>query len=478
MVDSNLTDSGLLDLTHDLILQLNLEGVVITANRPYSDATGFRLDEIVGQSIMECISFDSREACASCLEANASDVPVNGANLTLLKKDEGELRVEARFIPRRVGDEVNVVVFLRSLTEQQAVRQALRESEKRLRTVLEAHPDVLLVIDDDGYCRQVFTSNEDLLVAKSKELIGRTLHESLPDDDADRFMGYIREVLKTRRPLRVEYPLVVKGGVRKWFSAHLVPFGVVQVPRVLWVSRDITQLVEARKTLEEDQHLLRGLLELELKAREVVAYEIHDGFVQHAVGTQLWLQNAQLHVKDASPEIQNSLQIALDAITQGVTEARAMIRDLRPVVVDYLGLANGLNQLVGVMQKKSTIPIQYESCSAIPRMLPLLEAQVLRIVQESLNNVIRHSQASEANVWMRSDDDHIEVEVCDNGIGFDTAKIAPGRYGLEGIKQRARVFGGTASIESRPNKGTCIKVTMPVIEPEDESPTRLSRDAI
>jgi len=129
------------------------------------------------------------------------------------------------------------------------------------------------------------------------------------------------------------------------------------------------------------------------------------------------------------------------------------------------------------MQKKTGIPLRFLCDQPPPLMLDLLEAQVFRIVQESLNNVIRHSKATEATVWLHGQEDKLHVEITDNGTGFDPQAVPSGRYGIEGISRRASVFGGKCELDSEAGLGTRIRISFPVIPPDGKQQT-VSRDSV
>ncbi len=409
---------GILDLTHDLIFKVDRSDVVLEANKTARIALGYLPDELSGLHFQNLVALENREAWAMCLETVSQGIPVQGANLTLVTKDARSLRVEGSLHPLRNDGAQYIYVIFRSLTEQQQARQALQESERQLRTVMSALPDVLLILDDAGRYRQVYTANLQLLVARPDQLQGKSIYDFLPRTKADEGMTVVRQVIRTQRSEKCEYSLEIRGETR-WFSARVVPFGTERDPRVLWVARDITDLYVARKQLQEDEKLLRSLLELETKAREVIAYEIHDGFVQYAIGTQMWLQHAIASAAELPAQATEALHIAWDSVNQAVDDARSMIRDLRPLVVDGEGLAHGLRQLVAVMQQNSPIPLDFQCTIDPPPMLRLLEGQVFRIVQESLHNVIRHSQAERAAVRLCGTDSELQLEISDNGVGFD-----------------------------------------------------------
>jgi len=460
----SLENDQLPDLQHDLILTIQSSGELRSANPPALAVLELGAEEINGHNLRDWILRDSHDEWQNCLEAAEAGVPVEGANLTLKTERDPAMMVEAKLQPW--GD--SIVVHLRSLNEQQRIRQALHESETQLRTVLTALPDLLMVFDWDGRYRQIYTAETNDLVATVDEMLGRLLHEVIDKEAADRGLQRIQQVIETQQPQHFEQNLIIRGEPR-WFSVKVVPFGTARDPRVLWVSRDATALVEARRQQERDAELLRGLLELEQKARDVVAYEIHDGFVQYAVGTQMWLQSGLEQIPDADREARDAFETALDSIQQAIADARRMIRDLRPVTDNAemdSSLIDGMRQLIDVMQKKSTIPIELVCHAIPPRLLPLLETQIIRIVQESLNNVLQHSGATRAKVELSVSIEELSIIISDNGQGFDPDKIPPGHYGIEGILRRIRVFGGRGEIDSQPDGGTKIRLFMPLLKPD------------
>ncbi len=467
-------DSSMLDYSYDLVFRVALDGRVVFTNRPFRESMKLDSDGSHKRNVQSFFVLDCHEELKSCLETSRSGIPLKGAMLTLQMSDGKRIHVTASFVPE---DEGSVLVFCRSIREQEAAREAQRQSEKQLLTVLSNLPDLLLVIDRDGNYRQVHTADESLLLRPSEELIGKRVFDVMPQKDADEGMEIIANVIATQQPLTLEYDLELKGQ-RKWFSAKVVPFSVDQEMCVLWVSRDITDLVHGREKQASNEKLLRSLLELEMQAREVVAYEIHDGLVQHAIGAQMWLQSVKENLTSNPEKATSSLDVALDSIGQCVDDARAMIRDLRPVVFQDQGLLVGLSQLVRVMQKKTGIPLRFLCDQPPPLMLDLLEAQIFRIVQESLNNVIRHSGATEATVWLHGDEDKLHVEITDNGSGFDPDTVDAGRYGLEGISRRASVFGGKFELDSESGLGTRIRISFPVIPSDTKSEESVPRDSI
>lgn len=139
-----------------------------------------------------------------------------------------------------------------------------------------------------------------------------------------------------------------------------------------------------------------------------------------------------------------------------------MISELRPPILDEQGMIGSLEYLVAEQLQKSGCRIRFHHDVTFDRLSPLLEQAMFRIVQEALNNVIRHSSAEEAEVNLSQSGQRIRIEIRDRGVGFDLAGVPADRFGLRGITERARLFGGTATIDSRPGKGTRIVVEVPI----------------
>jgi signal transduction histidine kinase len=221
----------------------------------------------------------------------------------------------------------------------------------------------------------------------------------------------------------------------------------------------LEQELEALKA--ERLQLLRTL-EFHERDRQLLAFEIHDGIVQDMTAAVIFLSTALegatftvQHDKDAG---ERGLRILRDS----VTEARRLIQGLIPVVLDERGLVISLNNLVDRFRNDHGLEIDLATKVSFVHLTPAVEMVVLRIVQEALNNVLRHSQSQKAEVRVTQTDHELRVGIQDWGIGFDPSHVKKTRYGLTGMRERARLFGGTTEIDSSPGKGTRINVTLPL----------------
>jgi signal transduction histidine kinase len=236
----------------------------------------------------------------------------------------------------------------------------------------------------------------------------------------------------------------------------------------LWATRDARRLtaLNAKLTREitqraEMHRLMQKLLEFREQERELVAHEIHDGFVQDVVGAQMFVEGlaARMTKNRSCPD---ELQVASQLLTKAIEEGRRLISDLRPVVVDELGLVEAVKTLLREQEQRFGSSVSFRHSANLRPMPTLLERALYRIIQESLTNVKRHSGVQEATVTLIQEDDAVALEVKDGGCGFDPLLVPDDRFGLVGIQERARLLQGKAEIRSAPGQGTCVTVELPL----------------
>ena len=170
----------------------------------------------------------------------------------------------------------------------------------------------------------------------------------------------------------------------------------------------------------------------------------------------------------ASRELNESLRL----LGAAVDESRRLISGLRPPTLDELGIIEAVESLVA--DARIDVP-QVFFAHDLPsgRLAAQLETTIFRIVQESLSNARRHAGASRVNVAIEATDPEsqprVRVSIHDNGVGFDPAAVPDDRFGLEGIRQRARMLGSEAAIRSSPGQWTEIEVALPLLMAEELS---------
>ena len=253
---------------------------------------------------------------------------------------------------------------------------------------------------------------------------------------------------------------------RTWWFISLCTLAIAAAA-VLLYRRRIGKLEQAR---EAQEAFSRQLIESQETERKRIAAELHDSLGQELL---IIKNRAALGLKllgDAGRTREQIEQIAGTA-SQAITEVRQIAYNLRPYHLDEIGLSQSLEELIE--RVANACPINFiGDIDNIDDLLPKEAAiNLYRIVQESLNNIVKHSVASEARLLVRRNSNEIEVVIKDNGKGFSqlsgTAR-RPG-FGLTGLAERARILGGTLSINSLPDKGTTVKLNLRVQSTDHEA---------
>jgi PAS domain S-box-containing protein len=225
--------------------------------------------------------------------------------------------------------------------------------------------------------------------------------------------------------------------------------------------KDVTQQKLAEKEAEHERVLLRNLLDLQERERQTVSHDIHDGIVQYIVGAQMQVEGCEVTLDPNDAATAAKLSVASEHLQSAVREGRRLISGLRPPIIDESGLVAAIDHLIGDFSRQEELRVHFDHAGIDRKLPPHLETALFRIVQEALTNVVRHSGSHRALIELEDASQTILLDICDNGIGFDRSTVPPGRFGLRGIEERARLFGGRALIDSAPGRGTRIHVELP-----------------
>ncbi|MDO7679172.1 MAG: histidine kinase, partial [Pirellulales bacterium] len=252
------------------------------------------------------------------------------------------------------------------------------------------------------------------------------------------------------------------------YSVRAVPIQISGAVVSVVVTLIDTRLAQAAESLQrESQQNLQKLLTLHERERQLISYEIHDGLAQYLAGAAMQLEAfdhaCRPHSKSILKDSFHFLEEGLRLVGASVDESRRLVSGMRPLSLDELGIISAVEILVD--EARIDIPhVEYSWSEGILRFCPGLETTVFRIVQESLTNIRKHSDAHRASVRLeRRGDSDLAIIVTDDGIGFDLTAVAANHFGIEGICQRAKIYGREALITSSIGKGSRVEVVLPFI---------------
>jgi PAS domain S-box-containing protein len=347
--------------------------------------------------------------------------------------------------------------------------------------VLELAP--VLVRDLDSRIVLWTRGAERLYGFAKEEALGRVSHE-LFQTEFPESQAHVDE--KLRRAGWWEGELVHRkrdGGRLVVVSQQVIYHdGTGRPVRIVEVNADITERQRAEAELSHSQEQLRALAARLHRAREEeaarIARELHDQFGRCLTTIKMDVRLIERKLSgEVTSEIAQGLRENAQTIGQAIDETvhtvRAIATQLRPGLLDDLGLAAAIEWQAKDFQKRSGISCALTVSDEDPRVSRDQATALFRIFQEILTNVVRHAQATK--VWAHLGEEHgaIVLEVEDDGVGISPAQLTERRsLGLLGMRERAAAFGGAVEIAGAPGKGTTVMVRMPVLEIDDENPDR------
>lgn len=354
----------------------------------------------------------------------------------------------------------------RDITQRKQAEQAVRESEAKLRCLFENMPDFVFMVDRQGILR---FANRPFTRVRPEELLGTDGRHFLPPEHYEDYRRALNRAFEDREVQAIE----VADVFGRWWTARLMPVaGEETVEHVIVIARDITKQKRAAEAVQREQRLLRQLLDLHERDRRLIAYEIHDGFSQQVTAARFNLEAfARMPNRDCD-EARKLFNTGLELLSDSIDESRRLISGLRPPILDESGIVAAIDYLVCESREWGAVEIEFSHDVQFDRLAPPLESAIFRIAQESLNNACRHSRSEKVRVELVQHGDRLRVGVRDWGVGFDPAGIEEHRFGLRGIRERARLLGGKVTLRTAPHQGTYVGVELPLIERAEKQAER------
>ena len=373
-------------------------------------------------------------------------------------------RLRSAFPLLRDDGEVECGVIMSvDVTERRKVEADLAQSRREREMIADNVPALLAHFDSDLRYRFVNQRYAEWFGKTPQEISRMHPRELLGQAGYARALPHFEAVLAGISQ-EYENEIVRSDGRTSFTNVNLVPDTNVggRVVGFYVMVKDITEQKLAEKEAENERVLLRNLLDLQERERQTVTHDIHDGIVQYVVGAQMLVESCEAVIDSYDSATAAKLDQAANHLREAVREGRRLISGLRPPIIDESGLVAAIEHLIGDLSRNDGPCVEFEHRGIEHQLPAFLETSLFRIVQEGLSNAFRHSGAKCAVVELHRTPATIVLDLHDDGCGFDRRVVPPGRFGLRGIEERARLFGGRARIESAPGQGTRIHVEMSV----------------
>ncbi len=226
-----------------------------------------------------------------------------------------------------------------------------------------------------------------------------------------------------------------------------------------WINNEL-------EVVQQKRQLAPKIIQAQEEERKRVAREIHDGPAQSMANVVLRTEVCEKLLDMDKEGARKELQITREMIKNSLQDVRRIIFDLRPMTLDDLGLIPAITRYSESLKERCKVAVEVNCVGQRQRVNSLIEVALFRVVQEAIQNTIKHADANKVMVNLEMDSQHIMLVIKDDGIGFDADTYLqaprPDSYGLLGMKERLEILGGQLSVRSHPGEGTEILAILPL----------------
>ncbi len=352
---------------------------------------------------------------------------------------------------------------------------ALRESESRL--VAAQQIGKIGYLDWDMETNNVYMSDQFytwLGLSRDRDPItGETFSQFVHPEDLARVREYTRAARENAREPDFDHRLLSpdRGVIYIHVKGAITRDSLGAPVRMLITAVDITERKQQEQELARNRERLEALshrlIDVEEKERGRLARELHDEIGQALTAVKLNLHSVSRLSQNAAIDEQISDSIAI--VDGAVEEVRNMALDLRPSLLDDLGLEAALEWYVDQQAKRAGIKAHFRADEISARPAAAIETACFRIAQEAITNVVRHAQATSVTVVLRDSGSELQLSIQDDGVGFDLGSATEwtpkqGHLGLAGMRERVAIAGGELTVESSKGQGTIVRAGFPIAE--------------
>lgn len=340
------------------------------------------------------------------------------------------------------------VWILHDVTTRHEYEVTLRDREERLRAVMDNAAEAIVVINRDGVITDFNNAAETLFGYVASETIGNNVMMLMPLPYREAHDDYIARFHRTGELRIINLPRELPGQ-RKDGSIFQMELTVTPVDH-------LGVYVAIMRDLSEQRELERQVADISMQEQERIGHEIHDGLGQQLTGLNMIAVSLKRNLARRNLPEAEQLNVMTLQLQQAIKTARDLSRGLVPVPVSPKGLKDALMVLMQNIQENTGINCHFEWHGAFDIRNRTDAMQIFRIVQEAVNNAVKHANARNINVKMSGEGSQYELVISDNGQGFVVDKAIVNGLGLRIMRYRAGVIGCDFEIDSSPGKGTVV----------------------
>ena len=462
--------AAIVESSDDAILSKDLKGTILTWNGGAERLFGYCAEEIVGQSITRLIPPDRIDEERMIIDRVSRGQRIQHYETVRRRKDGALIDVSICISPVRdgVGRIIGASKIVRDIGAARQVQAALRESEQRLRAIVETAVDAIITIDQRGIIESANPAAERLFGYTSSELVGKNVKLLMPEPYSSEHDGYIGNYLRTGNARIIGIGREV-AGLRKDGTSFPLNLSVSEVQ--LEGQRLFTGIVH---DLSSRRMLERQIIEASVAEQQRIGQDLHDGLCQDLVGIAFQCEFAAREVEESSPKGAEAIRQVANSIRESAGQARRLSHGLNPVNLAGGGLSSALEALAARISDsfKVACTFRWDEVASVPE--EMVATHLYRIAQEAVSNAIKHGKAARIEIKLVQGPRGLEMTIRDDGVGlakppepFSSAKItsASAGIGMHTMRYRANMIGGILEIHPHHRRGTIVSCVLAVSSP-------------
>ncbi len=442
----------LLESPIDALMIVDTDGLIQMINSQMEQMFGYSRDDLIGQHLEVLLPHRFRHQHQKHMAGYMAKPRMRsmgtGLELYGLRKDGTEFPIEISLNPLQTTGTPLVSAAIRDVSERKASQQALQDSQQRVAMHVANTP--LAVLEwriEDGIITAWNPAAERLFGYRADEVIGKHRADFIvPEDQRTKLKMLLQSNIHTRGFRSTSKNITKEGRLItcEWYNTVLDDVAK-EGKRMAALALDIT----AR------QRAINDLLSVQEEERSRISKDLHDHVGQLLTGLNLGLSAVV-----EKPDKQKLMDLKALASTI-LEDVRRISRDLRPALLDELGLATAIKRFARELLPEGS-PTKVDILVRVPETLERNTTTVIyRVIQEALTNVVRHANAKNASVVVTTSEDALQLIVEDDGVGFDPNAVATSEHvGLSSMRERVELLGGIFAVESLPNQGTTISARL------------------
>lgn len=467
--DSEFRYRTLVETARDVIYTLSPEGHITSLNSAFEHLLGWLRDEWIGKHFAPLVHPDDMPLTMDMFKRILSGEYPSPFEIRILTRRGNYIITEFIKAPRMSeGKVIGVLGIGRDITQRRLAEEELKKREHQLAVAQQiAHIGSWewdITTDSVRWSDELFK----IFGVDRTKFAGTYQHylDLVHPDDRRTADFFIRDALRKASSFKFEHRITLQNGsIRDIESRGDIILDAKGRPAMMTgTAQDITEQKKASQALRT---LAKQVVDAQEEERKRISRELHDNICQRLSATKLHMEALQDRIREKRSPVRRNLTGLRRQIGTTIKEIRNISANLRPSTLDDLGLSTAVQLLCREFEKTHNIRVRVEA-DLFPKdvLPPHSETAIYRVTQEALANVAKHAHAKEVQVQLRRTDSAVLLTIKDNGRGFDESRTVQRLdgtgMGLFSMRERAQLAGGTFNLVSSRNKGTTLKLDVPI----------------